>query len=101
MSREKLKLAIQKSGRLTEKSLSLLRNCGLEIEHDSERLMIEARNFPLEILFLRDDDIPEYVQDSVADIGILGENVVVEKNTSVTILKKLGFSRCELTHRGS
>ena len=64
-----LKLAIQSKGRLTEKSLNLLRNCGLEIENYSERLVISVRNFPLDILFLRDDDIPEYVRDGVADVG--------------------------------
>ncbi|MBU0561246.1 MAG: ATP phosphoribosyltransferase [Bacteroidetes bacterium] len=93
---ENLKLAIQKKGRLTEKSLQLLKNCGLEIESYSERLMITVRNFPLDILFLRDDDIPEYVQDGVADIGIIGENVVVEKSANVSIIKNLGFSKCEL-----
>ncbi|MCF8259163.1 MAG: ATP phosphoribosyltransferase [Melioribacteraceae bacterium] len=96
MSQENLKLAIQKKGRLTEKSLQILRNCGLDIDNYSDRLMISARNFPLDILFLRDDDIPEYVQDGVADIGILGENVVVEKKANIEIVKKLGFSRCEL-----
>ncbi|MBU2506970.1 MAG: ATP phosphoribosyltransferase [Bacteroidetes bacterium] len=93
---ENLKLAIQKKGRLTEKSLQLLKNCGLEIESYSERLMITVRNFPLDILFLRDDDIPEYVQDGVADIGIIGKNVVVEKSANVSIIKNLGFSKCEL-----
>jgi ATP phosphoribosyltransferase len=91
-----LKLAIQSKGRLTEKSLDLLRHCGLDIESYSERLMVSVRNFPVDILFLRDDDIPEYVQDGVADIGIVGENIVYEKRTSTPILEKLGFGRCSM-----
>lgn len=91
-----LKLAIQKKGRLAEKSMELLKACGYEIETYSERLFVTARNFNLDILFLRDDDIPEYVQDGVADIGIVGENVLVERNTEVEIIRKLGFSKCRL-----
>ena len=91
-----LKLALQKKGRLTEKSLELLKLCGMDIENYSERLVVSARNFPLDILFLRDDDIPEYVQDGVADIGIVGENVISEKHTNTKILEKLGFGRCSL-----
>lgn len=91
-----LKLAVQKKGRLTEKSLELLRHCGLEIENYSERLVVSVRNFPLDILFLRDDDIPEYVQDGVADIGIVGENVIYEKQTNTEMLEKLGFGKCSL-----
>ena len=91
-----LKLALQKKGRLTEKSLELLSLCGMDIENYSERLVVSVRNFPLDILFLRDDDIPEYVQDGVADIGIVGENVVFEKQTQTIILEKLGFGRCSL-----
>jgi len=91
-----LKLALQKKGRLTEKSLELLSLCGLDIENYSERLVVSVRNFPLDILFLRDDDIPEYVQDGVADIGIVGENVVYEKQTGTKVLEKLGFGRCSL-----
>ncbi len=91
-----LKLALQKKGRLTEKSLELLSLCGLDIENYSERLVVSVRNFPLDILFLRDDDIPEYVQDGVADIGIVGENVVYEKQSGTKVLEKLGFGRCSL-----
>jgi ATP phosphoribosyltransferase len=91
-----LKLAIQKKGRLTEKSIELLKLCGVEIDNFSERLVVPAYNFPLEILFLRDDDIPEYVQDGVADIGIVGENVVVSKNAKTEIVEKLGFGKCSL-----
>ncbi len=92
----KLKLAIQKKGRLADKSMQLLRNCGLEIENYKERLITSARNFPIEILFLRDDDIPEYVQDGVADLGIVGENVLLEKEAEVKLIKKLGFGKCTL-----
>ncbi len=91
-----LKIALQKKGRLTDKSLELLRLCGLDIENYSERLVVTARNFPLEILFLRDDDIPEYVKDGVADIGIVGENVVIEKQFPIVTLQKMGFGRCSL-----
>jgi ATP phosphoribosyltransferase len=91
-----LKLAIQKKGRLTDKSIDLLKLCGIEIDHYTERLVVPASNFPLEVLFLRDDDIPEYVQDGVADIGIVGENVVVSKNAHTEIVEKLGFGKCSL-----
>lgn len=93
---ENLKLALQKKGRLTEKSLELLKLCGIDIENHSERLTVAARNFPLELLFLRDDDIPEYVQDGVADAGIVGLNVVVEKQTGTAVLENLGFGRCSV-----
>jgi ATP phosphoribosyltransferase len=92
-----LKLAVQKKGRLTDKSLQLLRNCGLDIEDYSERLIITTRNYEMDILFLRDDDIPEYVQDGVADIGIVGEDVVREKRAKIDYVRKLGFGRCRLS----
>lgn len=92
-----LKLAVQKKGRLTEKTLSLLRNCGLDIEDYDERLIITARNFEIDLLFLRDDDIPEYVQDGVADIGIVGEDVLYERGAEINVLRKLGFGRCRLS----
>lgn len=91
-----LKLAVQSKGRLTEKSLELLKHCGLDLEDYSERLFIPARNFPIDILFLRDDDIPEYVQDGVADVGIVGENIFLEKQSETKVLEKLGFGRCSL-----
>jgi len=91
-----LKLAVQKNGRLTDKSLELLKLCGLDIESYSERLVVSVRNFPLDILFLRDDDIPEYVQDGVADVGIVGENIILEKGAKVKLQEKLGFGRCSL-----
>lgn len=92
-----LKLAVQKKGRLSDKSLQLLRNCGLDIENFQDRLIVSATNFNLEILFLRDDDIPEYVQENVAHIGIVGENVVLEKGLEVEEVKKLGFGKCSLS----
>ena len=91
-----LKLAMQKKGRLTEKSIALLKTCGIDVETYSERLVITARNFDLDVLFLRDDDIPEYVQDGVADIGIVGENVLIEKKVDAEIVRKLGFGKCKL-----
>lgn len=94
---EKLRIAIQKSGRLSEGSYDLLRECGMKFRDGKRKLKTEASNFPLEILFLRDDDIPAYVQDGVADIGILGENVVAEKQQQVEVLEKLGFSKCRLS----
>ncbi|HEX3073828.1 MAG TPA: ATP phosphoribosyltransferase, partial [Ignavibacteriales bacterium] len=96
MDNGNLKLAIQKKGRLSDKTLELLRLCGLEIETYSERLLITTGNFSIDLLFLRDDDIPEYVQDGVADIGIVGENVVFENNADVDVIEKLGFGGCKL-----
>ncbi len=92
-----LKVAIQKSGRLYEDSLKLLKDCGIELTNGVNKLRTEASNFPLEILFLRDDDIPQYVADEVADVGIAGENVVQEKNKDTTIVEKLGFGKCRLS----
>lgn len=93
----RLKIAIQKSGRLTEDSLSLLRACGLEFEFQKLSLYSPCRNFGLDVLALRDDDIPEYVQDAVADLGIVGENIVREKRAQVETIAKLGYGRCRLT----
>ncbi|MGE5498275.1 MAG: ATP phosphoribosyltransferase [Syntrophothermus sp.] len=91
-----LKLAIQKKGRLSEKSIELLKLCGLDLDMYTERLIVTARNFNLDLLFLRDDDIPEYVQDGVADIGIVGEDVICEKQADINVVEKLGFGRCRL-----
>jgi len=93
----KLNIAIQKSGRLSEKSLKLLEECGIKISNGDRKLKAEAKNFPVEILFLRDDDIPQYVEKGVADIGILGENEVWEKDKNVLALEKLGFAGCKLS----
>ncbi len=92
-----LKLAVQKSGRLHDDSMRLLKECGIGISNGANKLKTEASNFPLQVFFLRDDDIPQYVEDGVADIGIVGENVVYEKNKSVDIVEKLGFGSCRLS----
>ena len=92
-----IRLAIQKSGRLSEDSLNLIRECGISFINSSLKLKTEATNFPLEILFLRDDDIPGYVADGVADIGIVGENVLVETSNQNLAVEKLGFSKCRLS----
>jgi ATP phosphoribosyltransferase len=101
-----LKIAVQKSGRLYEGSMQLLKECSIDVGnsnslgrtgHPGGQLRVVAANFPVEIFFLRDDDIPEYVQDAVADIGFVGENVVREKNKSVAIIEKLGFGKCRLS----
>ncbi|MBW0177895.1 ATP phosphoribosyltransferase [Sediminibacterium sp.] len=93
----KLKLAIQKSGRLHDDSIRLLKECGIDISNGVNKLKAEASNFPLEVYFLRDDDIPQYVEDAVADIGFVGENVVYEKKKKLTVVEKLGFGKCRLS----
>jgi ATP phosphoribosyltransferase len=93
----KLKIAIQKSGRLHDDSLRLLKECGIDISNGGNKLKSEASNFPLEIYFLRDDDIPQYVEDAVADIGVVGENVVYEKKKQVEVIEYLGFGKCRLS----
>lgn len=92
-----LKIAIQKSGRLSEKSLQLLEECGIKISNGERKLKAVAQNFPIEILFLRDDDIPQYVEQGVADIGILGENEVWEKGKEVKVIQQLGFAGCRMS----
>lgn len=97
MEKRSLRLAIQKSGRLSEKSLELLKAAGVKIDNYSRQLLVKAQNFDLEILFIRDDDIPEYVQDGVADIGIVGENEIFEARKNLNIVEKLGFGKCRLS----
>jgi ATP phosphoribosyltransferase len=92
-----LKIAIQKSGRLYEDSIKLLKECGIELNNGNKQLKAAAFNFPIEVYFLRDDDIPQYVYDGVADIGIVGENVLLEKNKDIDIAYRLGFGRCRLS----
>lgn len=94
---QKLRLAIQKKGRLSEKSIELLSECDISFPQGSSSLITSAYDFPLEILFLRDDDIPGYVEDAVADIGIVGENVLLESEKVVDISMRLGFGRCRLS----
>jgi ATP phosphoribosyltransferase len=92
-----LKIAIQKSGRLHEESVKLLNDCGIGVKNGNSQLKSVADNFPLEAYFLRDDDIPQYVEDGVAHVGIVGENVVHEKNKTIDIVETLGFSKCRLS----
>lgn len=92
-----VRIAIQKSGRLSEDSLKLIDECGIKFNNGKGKLKSASTNFPMEFLFLRDDDIPEYVADGVADLGIVGENVAEEKNEEVDVIKKLGFSKCRLS----
>lgn len=92
-----LKIAIQKSGRLSDNSKKLLEECGIKFSNGISVLKTTAQNFPVELLFLRDDDIPQYVEQQVADIGILGENMVFEKNKDVRIIEQLGFANCRLS----
>jgi ATP phosphoribosyltransferase len=92
-----LRIAIQKSGRLQEGSLELLKESGLHFSNGKDQLKTQARNFPVEVLFLRDDDIPQYVEDKVADIGIVGENIYTEKQKQNEIVKRLDFAKCRLS----
>ena len=92
-----LRIAIQKSGRLFDDSVAILKECGIDLRNVKDRLKTESDNFPMEVFFLRDDDIPQYVEDAVADIGIVGENVVYEKSKSVEVVEKLGFGKCRLS----
>jgi ATP phosphoribosyltransferase len=93
----KLRIAIQKSGRLNDDSIRMLKECGIEFDNGLKNLKASAFNFPLEVLFLRDDDIPEYVEQGVADIGIVGENVLVESGAKVKLIEKLGYGKCRLS----
>lgn len=93
---ETLKIAVQKSGRLSEKSLNLFKECGISIGNGNRRLVAQSSDFPIELLFLRDDDIPQYVNDGVADIGIVGENEVAEKHFPLDIIERLGFAKCRM-----
>jgi ATP phosphoribosyltransferase len=95
--KDRIRIAVQKSGRLSESSLKLIRECGIHFNNGKGNLKAVSYNFPAEFLFLRDDDIPGYVEDGVADIGIVGENVMLEKEKDVALIKKLGFSKCRLS----
>lgn len=92
-----LRIAVQKKGRLLDESIQLLKECGIKIDNGRDQLKAAARNFPIEVLYLRNSDIPQYIQDGVADIGIIGENTIIEKKKDVEIVKKLGFSKCRLS----
>lgn len=92
-----LKIAIQKSGRLHDDCIQLLNDCGINVKNGRNQLRMLAENFPLEVYFLRDDDIPQYVEDKVAHIGIVGENVLLEKNKNIEVVEQLGFGKCRLS----
>ena len=93
----KLKIAIQKSGRLNEDSLRILKDCGISIDNGKDQLKAAARNFPLEVLYLRNGDIPQYLKDGVVDVAIIGENVLFEKGKDLEVVEKLGFSKCRVS----
>ncbi|APD07310.1 ATP phosphoribosyltransferase [Flavobacteriaceae bacterium UJ101] len=94
---QKLRLAVQKSGRLLDGSIRLLKDCGISIDNEKNQLKANAKNFPLEIFYLRNSDIPQYLEDGVVDIAIIGENTLVEKQKKTIVVQKLGFSRCRLS----
>lgn len=93
----KLKIAIQKSGRLNKESLQLLKDCGISIDNGKDQLKVSVPNFPMEILYLRNSDIPQYLEDGIIDIAIVGENLLIEKEKNVEIVKRLGFSKCKVS----
>jgi len=97
MSKDKLRIAIQKAGRLNEESISLLKDAGISIDNGKEQLRASAHNFPLEVMYLRNGDIPQYLRDGVIDIAILGENVLIEKGEDILRGEKLGFSKCRVS----
>lgn len=94
---EPLKIAIQKSGRLSEKSIELIAECDIKLTQGKRKLIGVSNDYPVQVLYLRDDDIPQYVADGVADIGIVGENEVLEKDKEVEIIKRMGFAKCRLS----
>lgn len=93
----KIRIAIQKSGRLNEDSLQILKDCGISIDNGKDQLKASSRNFPIEVFYLRNGDIPQYLRDGVVDIAIIGENVLIEKGEDITIAEKLGFSKCKVS----
>ncbi|CAA7387269.1 ATP phosphoribosyltransferase [Chryseobacterium fistulae] len=93
----KLKIAIQKSGRLYEDSLQLLKDCGIFINNGKDQLKVLVDNFPMEIMYLRNSDIPQYLEDGVVDIAVVGENLLMEKGKNIDVIQKLGFSKCRVS----
>ena len=93
----KLKIAVQKSGRLNEDSLKLLKEIGISIDNGKDQLKASARNFPIEVFYLRNGDIPQYLRDGVVDAAIIGENVLIEKGNDISFIEKLGFSKCRVS----
>jgi ATP phosphoribosyltransferase len=94
---ERIQLAVQKSGRLLDESIQLLKSCGIKIDNGRDQLKASARNFPMDVLYLRNSDIPKYIENGVADLAILGQNTIVEKQRRVQSLQLLGFSKCRLS----
>ena len=92
-----IKIAIQKAGRLNEDSLDILKKCGISIDNGKDQLKAVARNYPLEVLYLRNGDIPQYLRDGVVDLAIIGENLILEKGQDLTVVEKLGFSKCRVS----
>jgi ATP phosphoribosyltransferase len=92
-----IRLAVQKSGRLNEDSLRLIKDCGISIDNGKDQLKAAARNFPMEVFFLRNGDIPQYLRDGVVDLAILGENLLAEKGTDLEVIEPLGFSKCRVS----
>ncbi|MCM8569974.1 ATP phosphoribosyltransferase [Gramella jeungdoensis] len=97
MSKEKLRIAVQKSGRLYEDSIKILKDAGISIDNGKEQLKASSRNFPLEVMYLRNGDIPQYLRDGVVDVAIIGENVLIEKGQDIIQGEKLGFSKCRVS----
>ncbi len=95
--KKKIRIAIQKAGRLNEESLQILKDCGVSIDNGRDQLKASAANFPLEVFYLRNGDIPQYLRDGVVDIAIIGENVLIEKGEDIAIVQKLGFSKCRVS----
>ena len=93
----KIRIAIQKSGRLNEDSLRILKDCGISIDNGKDQLKASSRNFPMEVFYLRNGDIPQYLRDGVVDIAIIGENVLIEKGEDIVVAEKLGFSKCKVS----
>ena len=92
-----IRIAIQKSGRLNTDSLALLKSCGITVDNGKDQLKAKARNFPLEVFFLRNGDIPQYLRDGVVDLAIVGSNLLVEKGTDLEVIESLGFSKCKVS----
>ncbi len=97
MEEKKIRIAIQKSGRLNEDSLRILKDCGISIDNGRDQLKASARNFPLEVMYLRNGDIPQYLRDGVVDLAIVGENLLIEKGRDLEVIEKLGFSKCKVS----
>lgn len=93
----KIRIAIQKSGRLNEDSLEILKACGISIDNGKDQLKASSRNFPMEVFYLRNGDIPQYLRDGVVDIAIIGENVLIEKGADINVAERLGFSKCKVS----